>query len=40
MFGRDICNAQSVERSGEYNKEENFSITLESAGTITYTVAV
>lgn len=30
----------SVERSGEYNKEENFSITLESAGTITYTAVV
>ena len=30
----------SVERSGEYNKEENFSITLESAGAITYTAAV
>ena len=30
----------SVERSGEYNKEENFSITLESAGAITYTAVV
>jgi len=30
----------SVERSGEYNKEENFSITLESAGEITYTAVV
>ena len=27
----------SAERAGEYNKEETFSITLESAGTITYT---
>lgn len=27
----------SLERSGEYNKEETFSITLESAGAITYT---
>lgn len=27
----------SVERGGEYNKEETFSITLESAGTVTYT---
>ena len=27
----------SEERAGEYNKEETFSITLESAGTITYT---
>ena len=30
----------SCERSGEYNKEETFSITLESAGTITYTAVV
>ena len=29
----------SCERSGEYNKEENFSMSLESAGTITYTAA-
>ena len=27
----------SAERAGEYNKEETFSITLESAGAITYT---
>lgn len=27
----------SVERGGEYNKEETFSISLESAGEITYT---
>ena len=27
----------SCERSGEYNKEENFSMSLESAGIITYT---
>lgn len=30
----------SAERAGEYNKEETFSITLESAGTITYTAVV
>lgn len=27
----------SMERGGEYNKEETYSITLESAGVITYT---
>lgn len=27
----------SLERSGDYNKEETFSVTFESAGTITYT---
>jgi TP901-1 family phage major tail protein len=27
----------SFERGGEYNKEETYSLTLESAGTITYT---
>jgi TP901-1 family phage major tail protein len=29
----------SVERAGEYNKEETFSISLESAGVVTYTAA-
>jgi len=29
----------SCERSGEYNKEETFSASFESAGTITYTAA-
>lgn len=27
----------SMERGGEYNKEETFSVTLESAGTVAYT---